>query len=230
MTTMYEIIQDLPLLKGITDEQVSAFLEKTHVHFLKFKKGDRIISKGERCEFIRFLISGSVSISRSNTQGNLAVVSEVPAPGVLLPEYLFGMRRDYPVDVTALEAVSIMEFSKEQYFALLQSDMIYMLNFLNYLSLHAQKAEEATELPSGGSLCEFMATWVMALTESDSKQVEIIATRDSLRKLTNLSDRVIDLSLNDLKKRELIEYSRRKIIVKSREALIEAGREAATAE
>lgn len=224
MTTMYETIMDLPLLKGISAEQVSAFLEKTHVQFLNYKKGDRILRRGDLCSHIKFVISGEVRLSHSNLAGNMIVSETMESGSVIQPEYLFGMKNEYSADATALGQVAIMQFSKEQYFRLLQTDMIYMLNLLNYLSLHSQRPVEAVEIISDGSLEDQLALWVMTMTEASSRQIEVKCTRENLRRITNLSDRVIDLSLKELKNRGLIAYSRQKITILSRASIIEAAR------
>lgn len=50
MTSMYDIIMFLPLFKGVTEEDVSFFLEKTRLVFDNYNAGDVIIDKGEVVE------------------------------------------------------------------------------------------------------------------------------------------------------------------------------------
>ena len=53
MATMYETIMNLPLLKGVSKELVSSFLEKTHVQFVNFNDGEKLIEEGETCSYIK---------------------------------------------------------------------------------------------------------------------------------------------------------------------------------
>ena len=73
MATMYETIMSLPLFKGISRQQVSTFLEKTHVQFINYNPGERIVSVGDACTHIRYIISGEVVVTSNNYSGNLVI-------------------------------------------------------------------------------------------------------------------------------------------------------------
>lgn len=63
---MYSTIMDLPLFKGISKDHVSAFLEKTHVSFVNYGKGERLHDRCQPCRVMRFVISGSVRVSHTH--------------------------------------------------------------------------------------------------------------------------------------------------------------------
>lgn len=221
MATMYETIMDLPLFKGVSEEQISAFLEKTNVNFINYKAGDKIISKGDRCSHIKYLIKGETLSRTSNTTDTLKI-SELKQPGsVFFPDRLFGMDTKFPAEVEAVGDVSILQFSKEQYMTLLQTDEIYLLNFLNYLSLHSQRPVDAIKnLTSGKFECR-LAMWVITLTESSSTEITVESNQQDLSELTNIPIEQIKTELSELSKLGLLSYSNDKITIKQRKMFME---------
>lgn len=140
MSTMYETIQGLPLFKGTTSEQISQFLEKTNVEFYNFNPSDILIEAGRQCTHIRFIISGIVK-SYLKVAGGAAALCSLHGEGtVLCPSRLFGLYTEYDHEVIAITEGSLMQIRKDQYFNLIQSDPIYLLNYINYLSYRDRKS------------------------------------------------------------------------------------------
>ena len=221
MATMYETIMSLPLFKGISRQQVSTFLEKTHVQFINYNPGERIVSVGDACTHIRYIISGDVVVTSNNYSGNLVIEEKRSTGTVLAPEYLFGMDRSYPFDVVAAGNVSVMQFSKEQYLALLQSDSIYMINYLNYLSYHSQRPINAIKLMGDGSFESQLALWVMSLTDARSQSIRIKCTRDNLLQMTHVKLDELLTSLAEMKSQQLIDFTDDEINIQSRHMLLD---------
>ena len=139
---MFDTIMELPLFKGIGQEQLSNLLEKTRMEFLKFEDGDSIIKSGGKVETLDFILSGRVRLTYPLENFPIAI-DEIIGKGAVLGAFnLFGMVTHYPASATAIGRVSIMRMEKSQYMNILQTDRIYILNFVNLLSAAAQKAPE----------------------------------------------------------------------------------------
>lgn len=149
---MYETIMNLPLFKGLSHEQVSSFLEKTHIKFSKYSDREKIISAGERVKEIKCLISGQMRLSYNLGNDNCFRLTELRRNHeVLGADRLFGMDTTYGFDAYAVGNVSTMEFSKEQYQNLLNAGSIYLINYLNFLSYGAQvRFNIFSDYPKGG--------------------------------------------------------------------------------
>lgn len=144
--SMYETIMDLPLFKGTSHAQISEFLEFTHLDFLRYEENELIVKGGTPCRNLVFLLSGSASMEVPLLNGQ-ATAHVVLGPGsVIGPNNLFGMHTDYPADVRALESTGVMQIMKHQYLDLLNTDNIYLINYLNYLSYKAQSRHEMLNL------------------------------------------------------------------------------------
>lgn len=152
MATMYETIMNLPLFKGLSHEQVSSFLEKTHIKFSKYSDGEKIVSAGERVKEIKCLISGQLRLHHNIGKNNMIRLTELRCTNeVLGADRLFGMNTTYEFDAYAVGNASTMEFSKEQYQNLLNAGSIYLINYLNFLSYGTQiRFNIFSDYPLGG--------------------------------------------------------------------------------
>ena len=156
-------------------------------------------------------ISSSLTISELRTSGT-----------VLSPEYLFGIETKYPFRAIAVGPVSVMQFRKDEYLKLLQSNTIYMLNYLNYLSLHSQRPIQALRLIKDGSFKEVLAQWLLAMTGNESVNIRIIGKLEDVSKATNIEMSKLKESLTELQKKGILDYDNCLIRIHSRRDLINA--------
>ena len=139
MDSMYDTIMELPLFKGIGEEQLSQMLEKTSVDFRNFEKGAEIASRDENVKTVDFIISGEAS-QTYRLAGSAIKVEEILGKGALIgARRLFGIDTTYSGDVYAKSDLSLMRIDKMQYMDILQRDRIYMLNYVNYISAALQR-------------------------------------------------------------------------------------------
>ena len=68
------------------------------------------------------------------------IEEELKAPAVIQPEHLFGLMQYYTKDVTAQTDCSLLSLAKPEVLRLLDSYLIFRLNFLNSLSMQAWDA------------------------------------------------------------------------------------------
>lgn len=185
---MYETIQGLPLFKGTTAEQISAFLEKTHIEFKNFEPGIVLIKAGEPCSDIRFVISGKVKTRMPLADGRAILSTMVGAGAVFSPVHLFGLYTHYPLTVEGISEGSFMVIRKNQYLELVQSDPIYLLNYINYLSFHAQMAQKVLRIKSDNALERWLYTLKAGLLERRSLHAQINTDIRSLSDILNVSE------------------------------------------
>lgn len=99
---------------------------------------------------------------------------------VLGADRLFGIATNYPYKAIAIEKCSIMEFSKEQYINLLQTDRIYMLNFFNYLSLRAQRPIDSAMRYVRGDAMSRLCRLICIMTDPGAKSVTINGSNEAI--------------------------------------------------
>lgn len=218
---MYETIMDLPLFKGVSKDQVSNFLAKTHLQFLNYKSGETILTPDESCVSLRYILTGDARITHSSPDGTLTIAETATTGTVLGADRLFGLNREYGIRVTALSPVSVMEFSKEQYMNLLNSDRIYMFNLLNYLSLRAQRPADLLLSSGDGSLAFSIALWLSILTLPTSSDITVTASAATLSAHTNIPMARLRRECDQLESEGLIRRNGDVITVCDRWALLQ---------
>lgn len=180
MASMYEMLMDLPLFKGVGKDQISNFLEKTNINFLNYHDTEILVECGDPVKMVRFVMTGRVRIIHPLKSAAISVEEIAGFGRVLGAERLFGMTTGFPYRTVSLGKTSIMEFSKEQYVNLLHSDRIYMLNFFNYLSLRAQRPIEAICDYGDGGIRSRLSLLIGIMTSPGSNKIYIKASDEAL--------------------------------------------------
>ena len=219
MDSMYEILKGLPLFHGATSERISDIVGKAKFHFLKYLAGEKIISAGEQCTHVKFIISGQVRSSITNSSERFKVAQTLSAPSVIAPEFLFGRATNYPCDVEAITDTGILQISKNDYMTILNRDHVFLYNFLNILSMNAQKSVDGVLALSSGDLEERIAFWIVALSQSTGTDIKVTCRQRDLYSLFGVQRTSFIATLESMKQRGLIDYNSNEIIVLSRQEL-----------
>lgn len=221
MNSMYEILMGLPLFKGVSRERISEIIEKAKFHFLKYLPNEQIVLAGDNCTHIKFIISGRARVKIENSDGRFKVSQTLAAPEVISPEYLFGRATQYPCSAVAIEPTGILQISKSDYMNILKSDQIFMFNFLNILSMNAQKSIDGILSLTTGSLEERIAFWITALTQRGGTDIVLSCKQRDLYALFGVQRTSFIATLDSMKQRGIIDYDQNEIRVISRRSLLE---------
>lgn len=220
MDSMYEILKGLPLFHGASTERISDIVGKAKFHFLKYLSGERIIAAGDQCSHVKFVISGEVRSTISNSTEKFKVSQTLQSPSVIAPEFLFGRATVYPCNVDALTDVGILQISKNDYINILNRDHVFLYNFLNILSMNAQKSVDGVLALSSGDLEERIAFWIVALTQRNGTDIKVTCRQRDLYSLFGVQRSSFIATLESMKQRGIIDYSQNEISVISREELV----------
>lgn len=206
MASVYDILLELPILKGIGRERLSTLLEKTHLDFKTVKAQALMAKTGELCNTVRCVLSGSFEKITGCIGGELTVREEVTAPAIIGLENLFGLDTTYCSDYNAVTECSVMEFPKMQLVSLLSDNEICLINMLNYLSAASQRPFDAwrsrTSSGLAGNLQRLLATAVSSgrgdvFIESDTTDVDLLLCEDGNSRQSDKSE-LISLGLIDI--------------------------------
>lgn len=206
MDSMFDILAELPLFRGVTHERIASVVGTTRFHFLKYVAGNVIARAGESCTHVLFIISGNARISISNNDERFRIIQTLEAPDVISPDFLFGLSTVYPGTVTALDNISVVKVSKNDYLKILKSDEIFLFNFLNYLSMNAQKCVEGVLSMTNGSIEERLAMWVVAMTQPSAKDITIECKQRDLYSMFGVQRSSYMAAIERLVKNDIIKY------------------------
>lgn len=222
MSSMYETIMDLPLFKGTGTEQISAFLEKTHISFINYKDAETVVETGEVCDAIRQVISGKVSVKRK-LKGTDIEIEQICGRGYVVgADRLFGIDPAFPYSAKAVGAMTLLAFGKRQYLSLLRSDEIFLLNYLNYLCLRSQRPRTALSEIKSCRLLDWLQLMVASLTDKEAIEIKIRGTEDALARLLGVTTEDLRKEEEKLAAESLITIDTDCIIISSRRNFLAA--------
>ena len=221
MTNIFDTLLHLPLFQGVSQERLGEIVAKIPFHFLKFRKGDRIISSGESCTHVRFVISGKVKVEFESRPLKFKISHELSAPEVISPDYLFGLDTNYPFSVTAIEPCGILQVTKQDYISILRSDDVFLYNILNYLSRNSQSVKTHLLNVEHASVVERLALLVSVFSTQRSQHIRLHFKQKDLCKLLGARRPAFVGAIDYLLENELVEMpDNSSILVEDRKRLL----------
>ncbi len=218
--SMFEKLMELPLFRGASRQRLSQLVGDIKFHFLKYPRGETIIRAGDPCRHIAFVISGSVRATIVNADGRFSIGQTLSSPAVIMPDFLFGKHTVYPCTVEAIDTVGILKIAKADYLKMLNSDPVFLFNFLNTLSSNGQKALQGILSLTTGDIDERIAYWIGALTQPGAYDIVLTCRKRDLCSLFGMPRTVFDASLRSMKERNLLDYTSRELSIVDRAALL----------
>lgn len=216
---MFELLLELPLFRGATHSKLAEVVGETKFHFLKYPDGEAVIRSGEPCTHMTFVISGAVRSTIVNANGRFSVSQTLKAPSAVAPDFLFGRLTNYPCDVVAVGDVSVLKIAKNDFIRILNSDQVFLFNYLNYLSVNAQKAQQGILALTTADIDERIAFWIIALTQPEGTDIVLSCRKRDLCSLFGLQRATFDAGLQSMKERGLLDYTNSDLFIRDRQGL-----------
>lgn len=222
MDNMFDKLLHLPLFQGVSHERLQETIEKVPFHFLKFRKGEKIIDRGDECTHVRFVVSGRVLLDFTSNVLKFKISHELSAPEVIAPDHLFGLDTSYPFSAFALEDCGILQVEKQDYVSMLQSDNIFLFNILNYLSRNSQARKSQLLNMGNATVAERIVMLVSTFTSQKSKNITMTFRQRDLCRLLGARRPAFISAIEFLSEKGLIELpDNSTIVVTSRKDLLE---------
>lgn len=220
---MYESLLSLPYFQGMSRDDITAILDKITFEFKNYADGETIYSAGDRCNHFAILTNGTVVCTHTSPDGTYSITEHLPAPYAIEPYSMFGYDTTFKSTYTAHGSCTVLTIDKQYLFSEFTKHNIFTINFLNLISLKAQKTSNLvwhnTPTSIEGRIIQFIAT--RCETQSGIKHINIKMERlASIICETRLN---ISRALNDLQEQGLIELHRGAITVQSLRKLMEGG-------
>ncbi len=216
MNSIFDVLVDLPLFRGVTVERMSEVVTKTRFNFQKYAAGETIVSQGEQCDSLLFILAGRVRLIVSDDATGLRVEQTLCAPDVVCPDCLFGLSTTYMATAVAIDNISTVSVSKTDYLDILACDRIFMINYINLLSKNAQLNVRGVLSIANGELSRRIALWILALTQARAEDITIICDAKALAKMMGITPRAIEATLQQMVTNGIISYHANQIHINDR--------------
>ena len=136
---IFEKLLMLPLFQGMSSSEITSVAGKTKFAFHRVAKGKKVVSEGDPCQNLLFLLEGSLQVTSRADDNSYSMVEELAAPDVIQPERIFGLTQRYSKTFVALTECRLVSVSKAEMLRLSEEHMIFQLNLLNIISTQSQR-------------------------------------------------------------------------------------------
>lgn len=139
--SMFERMQSLPLLQGLTMQEFSDLIMNLKLDFQQWEEGDLIVGQGDRCNNLIYVIDGTFE-SELHDETTALILSEVytSAPHLIEPYNLFGVKRSYERSYVFKSSGSTFSISREFFMQRMLHNNIVRSNYINFLCNNLRKA------------------------------------------------------------------------------------------
>jgi CRP/FNR family transcriptional regulator, dissimilatory nitrate respiration regulator len=135
---MLQLLTDCNLFKGMTEEEKRASLQLFNYQIKKYSRNEVIVYSGDNVTQQLILLVGSVKNEMSDYNGKIIKITDLDAPKLLAPGFLFGNNSNYPVSIFAKTDCEIMAISKHFFLESILKNKQLQINFLNLISNQTQ--------------------------------------------------------------------------------------------
>lgn len=220
MDSMFQPLMQMPLFHGVSYNRLSEIIGKHRFHFLKYADKEKIISAGDPCTHLSTVVSGKVRVTVSSGDDRVKVSQTLEAPEPIAPDFFFGRTTRYPASVTAIGDCGIMQIEKNDYIDIINSDRIFLFNFLNMLSMNAQLSTDGVLALTSGDLRKRIAYWIVALTQLNGKDITMECRQRDLYSVFGVQRQSLTAALSEMKDARMLDFTPARIEVVDRRLLL----------
>lgn len=207
---MEEIIRDLhrmQLLSVLPQGELRQGLEDRTLTLRSFEKQNIVHFSGEKCTRLDVILSGEVAVERIDASGNLMSIAEFAEGDLLGGNLLFSRTPYYPMTITAVSKVQVLEIEREKLFSLFADYGEFLRSYLEYISDHAAILGDRLQNYANRSIREC----VMMYLESESKRqktdyIELAISKKALAEKFGVQRTSLSRELAKMRRDGLIEY------------------------
>jgi len=206
---MFEKLQELPLLMGLSKSELMEIVERYEFDFKKHKEGAVLATQGERTNRIVYVLAGTLTAERHEPQQGFCLTETIDTVPLLLePHNLWGLRQQYARTYLLETEGATCSISKRQLSALISSFEVVKTNVLSLVCNRMQMVETGLMAPWPSTTEARILRFVRdrALTPSGRKQLRM--------KMQTLADLIqegrlsVSKVLNGWQERGLLEMRR----------------------
>lgn len=147
-----EVLAESVIFTGLAGKEIDAVLAGTHFQLRNYAQGTMIAQSGTPCEHIRIVLEGMVAGEMMDLSGKVLKIEDLQPSKMIAPAFLYGRRRNYPVNVIASAPSVIWQMHRDAFSKLLQQELMILNNYLNAISNRAQFLSEKIRFLSFPSL------------------------------------------------------------------------------
>jgi CRP-like cAMP-binding protein len=211
---MIELLTNAGLFINMKTEEKEECLVRFHYQIKQYQKGEIISYTDDQVIQQIILLRGSVKNEMSDYNGKFIKITDMEAPKLLAPGFLFGSQCHYPVSIFASSDCEIMAINKSDFLDTLLSNNQLQLNFLNLISNQTQFLTRKIQFLKLKTIKAKIAHFLLNLnSRQDSLTVNLPQSQTQLAELFGITRPSLSRSINELCHDSIIKTSGKKVII-----------------
>ena len=136
---IYEKLLLFPLFQGMSRDDLEQVAGHTRFGFSKMNAGATVVTDGDDCRQLYFLINGTLRVETMADDHGYTVEELLEAPVILQPEVVFGYTQRYTHTYRAKTDANFITVGKDEVLRLSEDFLVFRLNLLNMFATQTQK-------------------------------------------------------------------------------------------
>lgn len=197
MNELTEKLKTSALFANCTGTEIEALLTDTPHRTRRYDKDSYIAHRGDTCGDVTMLVEGTIFTTMTNPEGKVVVIDTIEAPRLLAPAFIYAERNQFPVNVIAGTACTVLRIDRNIFLENLHRSNTMMTNFIGIISDRCFRLSQRLNQFATKSLRERVVEYLKHQKKIDNVQwmAQVMGVaRPSLSRV-----------LSDLKKEGLIE-------------------------
>lgn len=218
---MYESLLSLPYFQGMSKDDITTILDKVTLEFAKYNDGDMICSPSGKCDKFLVLMQGEMSATAEAPDSSYALTELIPAPYAIEPYSMFGYDTHYKRSYKAKGECTVLSIDKKFLFTEFNKHSIFTINFLNLISLKAQRLNNDIWTYTPSSIKGRIAHFITLRSELPHGRKVLSIKMERLASILCETRLNVSKALNEMQDSGLIELHRKEIVIPSLRKVIE---------
>jgi len=210
------------IFRDKTPEEMEKILENTRLFIQTFYPGEKIVSQGDRADFLGVVLEGKVSVKKVYSTGRALTLATFEEGQAFGESVLFSVKPSYPADIIAQEKTEVFRIPREDLLQLFQKDGDVLLRYLETISNRVKMLSEKIELLSLGTIKQKIAHYLLREARIEGENCfPWKFSREELADYFNIPRPSLSRELAGLKDQGLIDFDRKRVEIKDTQGLEE---------
>ncbi len=219
---MFEILSQSPLFIGISAQELEGIFSRISFSIKSFSKGQTIAQRGEEMKNLCIVVEGVVKGEMVDFTGKILKIEEIQASQPLAHAVMFSNANRFPVDVVALTDCKILFISRADVLRMMQSNEIFLTNFLKAVSNRAHFLTNKLWFLSFKTIKEKVAHYLLTLAKSETRTTIMLPkSHQELAEFFGVTRPALARVFAEMKEDGILLINRREVIIVNRKKLIE---------
>jgi len=168
------------LFAGIPVGQLEDIFSKVKHRIRRFLPGELIEEQGSSCEEMLVLLLGEVKAQMQDFSGKVVQIERIKAPSILASGFIFAKDRKLPVDIVAIDHVTILYMEKTGIISICGNNERFLVNLLGDMGNRLTTLAEKVWLLSLNTISQKLAHFLLKKASENGPEFELKITREEL--------------------------------------------------